>query len=842
MAAMYEALLKHKLCRDGASDTTEALVTQICLSEINRNNTMGLKISLLILIHIHQKPTNAGVIRSWRHVEVEVFHQSITSEIHSRTTPAQRLAPIATPNANARQMQRTRDFCRTIVQGIQAQMLRLEIRNEKLFFVETLPDTTTWVLNVPSVTLSSIIEHECIKESTILRLFICKAVARAVWQLYGSGWWESYCTIDNFRFVWASSGKDALPELRVDKPFFYNDMDEAGEDDGKPGLSHKAPMILALGIILLEVELGIRIENERVKSALSMTGDVDPNTDLLVAKGLCEDDARWRERKDVRPIIMNCITGNTFKSSNTPEEIRQTLFRDVVEPLEGLLVEKEKLGDHSVEGYSIPDACTAFGSFKVAENPQSTSPKISNTTVEFISTRIPDMKQNPNSETVSEEPWKGSCVGTQDLPSIPLNEVNAGDNSVRSPNLSPIESSDGTVHHEQEQAKYDGTFFATSPTETSLKEPGFFETLRETWNTRLEPMIDDKPIKIAVLDTGIDMQGTQFDSPMHDDFRERRAIRFQNGIPVSDEKGMPQYSRIKNMQNFCGGDAADVQDLDGHGTAVAGIILRLAPETELFIARICVGDVAYGVTEDKVSPVDKDQVLNPRPSVIKQAIEWAIEQEVNIINMSLGFTTEHDEVKGALELACANNILVFAAMSNGTNYKPAAWPANELTLCIGIHSCTTGGHRSSEFTPQRAEKNPNFSVVGEQIPVHWPTSKGGGFRLAQGTSFATPVAVAMGALVLTFINQERCEENMESVSQDVNPKNLFKPWGMASVFTKISDTIDIHYSKIQPELLWLKYKGRGGKSSRKHAWSIIENALNPSKLFEDQVDQTRQHR
>lgn len=210
--------------------------------------------------------------------------------------------------------------------------------------------------------------------------------------------------------------------------------------------------------------------------------------------------------------------------------------------------------------------------------------------------------------------------------------------------------------------------------------------------------------------------------------------------------------------------------------------------------------------------------------------------------MSLGFTDSNDEVREALELACRNNILIFAAMSNGTNYNPAAWPAKELGLCIGIHSCTPGGRRTSDFTPQRVDRNPNFAVVGERIPVHWLTSKGGGFRLAQGTSFATPVAVAMGALILTFANQQRCEINMESVSTDVNPDNLFKPWGMASVFAKISDTIDLYYSLVKPEMLWIDYEGQNGKPSRKHAWEIIEHALDPKNLFEYIVEQTAQRR
>lgn len=75
MAALYEAFSKHKQCHDSKTDTTEALVTQMCLSEISQNNEMGLKISLLVLMHIHNKPYDAGLIRSWRHVEIDVFHQ-----------------------------------------------------------------------------------------------------------------------------------------------------------------------------------------------------------------------------------------------------------------------------------------------------------------------------------------------------------------------------------------------------------------------------------------------------------------------------------------------------------------------------------------------------------------------------------------------------------------------------------------------------------------------------------------------------------------------------------------------------------------------------------------------
>jgi hypothetical protein len=212
-----------------------------------------------------------------------------------------------------------------------------------------------------------------------------------------------------------------------------------------------------------------------------------------------------------------------------------------------------------------------------------------------------------------------------------------------------------------------------------------------------------------------------------------------------------------------------------------------------------------------------------------------VKEKVNIINMSFGFEAESEEVKSALVLAHQNNVLVFAAMANSTNYKPAAWPAKELSLCIGIHSGTIGGHSCSDFTARPTEKNPNLMVVGERILLHWLTSKGGGFRYGQGTSFATPVAVSMGALVLTFQKQRRCEINLESIKSDVIISELYKPWGMASLFTRISTFVGNHYSSIEPELLWYKYEETDPKASRKYAWDLIEGALSPSRLYEEKL-------
>jgi Subtilase family len=206
--------------------------------------------------------------------------------------------------------------------------------------------------------------------------------------------------------------------------------------------------------------------------------------------------------------------------------------------------------------------------------------------------------------------------------------------------------------------------------------------------------------------------------------------------------------------------------------------------------------------------------------------------------MSLGFEDKNTEVQEALELANEKNILVFAAMSNEGMHKPAAWPAKDLKLCVGIHSCTVGGNSHSDFTARPVDQNPNFMVVGEKIPIHRLTSKGGGFCMGNGTSFATPVAVSMGALILTFVEQKRCLKNKKSLPRSAHLDDLRQAWGMASLFNRASNHLDyrinLSYSLVEPELLWAGNRV-DGPASREHAWGIIASALSPELIFKNNL-------
>lgn len=123
-----------------------------------------------------------------------------------------------------------------------------------------------------------------------------------------------------------------------------------------------------------------------------------------------------------------------------------------------------------------------------------------------------------------------------------------------------------------------------------------FRTLSRTYNDHFQYTHSDESVKVAIFDTGIDQNHLDFLCPRS---------KPRNSGKINSVKGEElQIDRIKACQNFCDdrSNIDDVADIDGHGTHVAGIILQLAPTTELYIARICQGDANYGHNSKQMNP------------------------------------------------------------------------------------------------------------------------------------------------------------------------------------------------------------------------------------------------
>lgn len=163
-------------------------------------------------------------------------------------------------------------------------------------------------------------------------------------------------------------------------------------------------------------------------------------------------------------------------------------------------------------------------------------------------------------------------------------------------------------------------------------------------------------------------------------------------------------------------------DLYGHATACAGIILGLAPDVELVSIRVLGAD------------------LRGKGTAFAAGLEWAIDQGLNVLNLSLSSKSEalfpvfHDLVdrayfKGLALVSAANNV-------------PApSYPS----LFSSVFSVAAHG----EPDPWRLYYNPappvEFGAWGVDVPIAW---KDAGSTVATGNSFAAPHVAGMVALIL----------------------------------------------------------------------------------------------
>jgi subtilisin len=165
------------------------------------------------------------------------------------------------------------------------------------------------------------------------------------------------------------------------------------------------------------------------------------------------------------------------------------------------------------------------------------------------------------------------------------------------------------------------------------------------------------------------------------------------------------------------------RDLYGHGTACGAIIVGMAPEVELVSIRVLGAD------------------LRGKGTAFAAGLEWAIEQGLNVSNLSLSSKSEslypifHDLVDRAYFRSIA---LVSAA----NNVPAASYPS----LFSSVFSVAA----HPEPDPWRIYYNPappvEFGAWGVDVPIAW---KDGGSTVATGNSFAAPHVAGLVALILS---------------------------------------------------------------------------------------------
>ncbi len=215
-------------------------------------------------------------------------------------------------------------------------------------------------------------------------------------------------------------------------------------------------------------------------------------------------------------------------------------------------------------------------------------------------------------------------------------------------------------------------------------------------------------VKIAVIDSGIDTT--------HPAFTGRLA-------PSTEWFDFVDYDF--NPQEVSGGNGY------GHGTFVSSLILQVAPKATILPIRVLKPDGSGSET------------------AVISGIDWAIQKGAQIINLSLGATTDNAALEAEIDYATSLGVyVVVSAGNNGSN--TLTYPAQRATTAPNEkYLISVGSVASTSLMSIFCNFNPALEITapGELLYGALPGGSGG---IGSGTSFAAPQV--SGLLALTMMD------------------------------------------------------------------------------------------
>ncbi|MGH9727694.1 MAG: S8 family peptidase [Candidatus Acidiferrales bacterium] len=163
----------------------------------------------------------------------------------------------------------------------------------------------------------------------------------------------------------------------------------------------------------------------------------------------------------------------------------------------------------------------------------------------------------------------------------------------------------------------------------------------------------------------------------------------------------------------------------GHGTEVVGVLHLVAPTAHIMPLKAFRADGTGDLSD------------------ILSAIYYAVQNHVNVINMSFDLTSNSQELTNAINYASSHNVICVASSGNDGKQE-VVYPAG-LTNVMGVAS-------TNDFDQRSSFSNYGNQVVwvaapGENIVTTYPF---GSYAATSGTSFSSPLVAGTAALVLNL--------------------------------------------------------------------------------------------
>lgn len=192
------------------------------------------------------------------------------------------------------------------------------------------------------------------------------------------------------------------------------------------------------------------------------------------------------------------------------------------------------------------------------------------------------------------------------------------------------------------------------------------------------------------------------------------------------DTGYTPHEQLKTPVKTYSAEFPSVEDAQGHGTHVYGIIHSIAPQADYYIAR--------GLGPDGSG------------SKVAQCIAWLVAEGVDIINLSLGSSKHDEEIAIEVKKGYEKGILFVGAAGNFNGNK-VMFPArmDEFIAVGAIDMAKSKAH----FSHRGAALDivaPGVSIVSTWI--------GNAYKEAFGTSMATPHISGICAIIIEKLKRD----------------------------------------------------------------------------------------
>ncbi|PEQ09127.1 S8 family peptidase [Bacillus toyonensis] len=237
--------------------------------------------------------------------------------------------------------------------------------------------------------------------------------------------------------------------------------------------------------------------------------------------------------------------------------------------------------------------------------------------------------------------------------------------------------------------------------------------------------------KIAVLDSGID--------PNHPDLKDK----------------------IIDPINVGPGEPEDYIDRVGHGTFVAGVAAAITNNN------IGVAGASYNTAY--IVPVKLGD--NPDTTAIIKGIMYAIEQKVDVINMSFGGPEYTQAEQSALELAWKQGVISIASAGN-TGHEEASYPAAH-NFVLGV-SATNKLDRLASFSNWGSYVGiaaPGTEILSTTPTYPVPIFNKINYDASDGTSFSAPLVSGVAAMLRAIKPSASNQEIIQAIQRSARSLN-----------------------------------------------------------------------